>query len=57
VAAVEDVTCNVVEVVPPGFSVSDELAKAEVHPLGTLARRLKVDGAQLALSLLVTETV
>jgi hypothetical protein len=50
------VTWRVVDADAPGLSVSDDVAKVAVHPLGTLARRLYVDAAQLALSLLVTET-
>jgi hypothetical protein len=43
--------------VAPGLTVSDELAKAAVHPAGTLAWRPRMDLAQALLSLLVTETV
>jgi hypothetical protein len=52
-----DVTCSVVDAETPGLTVSDELAKVAVQPAGALASRLNVDGAQLALSLFVTETV
>ncbi len=50
-------TCNVVEALAPGARFNMEFPKTAVHPLATVAPKLKLDGEQPELSLLVTEIV
>ena len=52
-----EVSVTVVDALAPGLSVSDELPNAALHPLGTLAARLKLAAEQLEASLLVTVNV